>query len=476
MFRRFLSTGIILFFGSMMMASVPSTGLAIQQSPEGEPPLRLEEAISAALTHNYGLRISRIEVDKAENSATRGNAGQYPNISLSGQLSGSYTRLDVTPGSLIPLPGDGESDGPASRSFDGVRGSQAEAGIAAEYVIYDGFQGRLRYALLETGAASARLEQRAAMEDTILEITRRYLTLAGLQQQLELRALTLEQSRERYRRTEAQREYGQAAEQQRLQALADLSTDSTEYRRLELQYDQAFREMNAAIGWEERTTKQVQTSLEVPSQENETLPQSRISPDSYAEKLEQLLSENTALSLREQGVAAAELEQKLRQAARMPRVSARAQYGYSYEEVSQGLFERQDRLGSSGSISLQVPIFTGGQRRTAAQNAEASRRQAALQYDDTRRQLRSRFENTWQEIRHLEEELRRENTTIGTYERNYERARSAFREGLITGVELRAAQLALQQARLRYVDTAYNLRLSETVLHYLAGELLQETS
>jgi outer membrane protein TolC len=475
MFRRFLNTGIILLFGSMMMASMPPTGLAMQQSPE-RPPLSLEEAVAAALTHNYGLRISRIEAVKAENSATRGNAGQYPTISLSGQLSGSYTSLDVTPGGLIPLPGDEASGRPASRSFDGVRGTQAEAGIAAEYIIYDGFQGRLRYALLETGAASARLQQRAAMEDTILDITRRYLALAGLQQRLALRALTLEQSRERYRRTEARQDYGQAAEQQRLQALADLSTDSTEYRRLELQYDQAFRELNTAIGWDERAVRTVESVTDVPSDENEIIPESRISPESYAEKLGQLLSENTALSLSEQGMAAAELEHKLSKAARMPRLSARAEYGYSYEEASQGLFERQDRLGSSGSISLQVPIFTGGQRRTAVQNAEASRRQAALRYEDTRRQLRSRFQNTWQEIRHLEEELRRETATIGTYERNYERARSAFREGLITGVELRAAQLALQQARLRYVDTAYSLRLSETLLHYLSGELLQGTS
>ena len=481
---RIPSPNCIVPFFFMMMVGVmtavpgavagPSTQSGIASPPAGgRDVLSLQQAIRAALEYNHGLRISRIETEKADNSATRGNAGQYPGLSLSGQLTQSYTDVEITPGSLLPT---GSSGQPAStRSIDGVNGTQADAGLAAEYIIYDGFQSRLRYALLQNGARETRLQQRAAAETTILDITRRYLALAGLQQQIDVQETQLQQSRQRYRTAEARREYGQASGQQRLQALADLNTDSTDYRNLQTEYDQAYRELHAAIGWDERLPGRVETQLD-PAQ---TGSESNLLPGSthdYRASLEAMMRDNTTLRRQQQRIEAAELQQELARAARYPRLTATARYGYSYERSDIGLFEEQQRLGASGSIGLQVPIFTGGQRRIREQNAEASRRQAEINRQQTRLELRSRFENIRQELQHLRRQLQSEAANSNIYRRNYERAQAAFREGQISGVELRSAQLGLQQSRLRYIRTHYQLRLNDTLLRYLSGQLLQETA
>ena len=102
----------------------------------------------------------------------------------------------------------------------------------------------------------------------------------------------------------------------------------------------------------------------------------------------------------------------------------------------------------------------------------ASLRQERIRYDESEQQLRTRFDNTWNRFLHLQNQLMTERDNLSVYERNYERAKDSFERGLITGVELRSAQLSLQDARLRISETEFQLKLTETTLRYLSGSLL----
>src|SRR6056297_604047 len=97
----------------------------------------LDEAIRAALEHNHSVQVSDIETDIAENSVTRGNAGQLPNLAITGGLSASYTDLDITPGSffqnlLDPQNSDQQGDRP-SISYDGVTTTQLNSQIGSQF-------------------------------------------------------------------------------------------------------------------------------------------------------------------------------------------------------------------------------------------------------------------------------------------------------------------------------------------------------
>src|SRR6056297_3268605 len=61
----------------------------------------LDEAIRAALEHNHSVKVSNLDTEIAENSVSRGNAGQLPNLAITGGLSASYSDLDITPGSFF---------------------------------------------------------------------------------------------------------------------------------------------------------------------------------------------------------------------------------------------------------------------------------------------------------------------------------------------------------------------------------------
>lgn len=425
--------------------------------------LRLNEVIEAALRHNYNIQISSIEQEKAVKQVTRGNAGQLPSLFINSDLNWSYSDLDLRPGSFFEnLVGpDGEQrQMPGKISFDGVSAANFNVGLGAQFVIYDGMKGRLRYRILENGSDVANLQYQSEMENTILEVTRKYVWTISLQRAIVLKELALEQSRDRYRFLETRREYGQASEQQFLQALADLQTDSTEFRDMVLQYENAYRELHTAIGWDRRTTIPLDDEM-----------QTAVIPH-YDELLRSLYANNTTLNVREQRIKQALLDQKITKADFLPTITAGVQYGYNYHSATDGQFQAQDQLGIMGGISVRIPLFSGGRNRTASQNAQASLRQEKLRYNDSEQQLRTQFDNTWHELLHLESRLRTERNNLTIFERNYDRATDSFERGLITGVELRSSQLSLLDARLRISETEIRIKLAKTTLLYLSGGLL----
>jgi len=176
-------------------------GLMLTQAAIGQNVFTLNDAISAAMEHNHGVLVSDIETDIAENSVTRGNAGQLPNLAITGGLSTSYTDLNITPGSffqnlLDPQNGGQQGDRP-SISYDGVTTTQLNTQIGTQFVIYDGMKGRLRYKTLEAGSDLADLQYRSELENTILKVTNRFIRVASLQRAIDVKETSLEQSTDR---------------------------------------------------------------------------------------------------------------------------------------------------------------------------------------------------------------------------------------------------------------------------------------
>jgi outer membrane protein len=441
------------------------TILALQSGiTSAQDTLTLDRVINAALEHNHNLRISEIETVMADNQVTRGNAGQLPSLFVTSGLNWSYTDMELTPGSffqnLANPGGDPQQPAPVIE-FDGVSATNFNAALGTQFVIYNGLKGRLRFRILESGSKLARLQHRLEMENTLLIVTEKYLMVASLQQAVALRKITLEQSLDRYRMMEARHSYGQANEQQRLQALADLKSDSTEFRNLSLQYENAYRELHRVIGWELREI--------VPVDEKPGLQQI----PHYDDLLTALAENNTLLNVRRQRIEHAGVGLSLSKANFLPQLSASAQYGYSFMQATDGQFESQKQMGFSGGVSLRIPIFTGGQSRTVSQNAQAIIRQEQLRYEESEQELRVHFDNIWFQLHHLEDQLATMQSNLEVYKRNYERAQELFSQGLISGLELRSAQLSLQHARLHLTETDYQIRRVATNLFYISGLLVQ---
>jgi outer membrane protein TolC len=422
----------------------------------------LSEALDAALLHNHNILISEIEAKKAANSATRGNAGQLPTLGIISSMNWAYNDVELTPGSFFQnlLNPQSGSQPPSSIEYDGVYSTQLQAGIGTEFVIFDGMKGHYRYKMLKTGQVVSGLDHKAKMEQTVLNVTQKYIHVASLQKAIKLKSEALEQSSDRFKIVENRKEFGQVNEQQYLQALADLKTDSTEFRELQLNFRTAYKDLHTQIGWNESSQKPLEEDLSITFETN------------YEELSRSLEQNNTLLSVREERIKQAELEENLIKGNLYPTLKASAQYGYAYQTATDGQFETQEQLGVTGGLTLSIPIFSGGRTKTAVQNAKADIRQAQILSDQTKLQLQATFDNTWEQYQFHKQQLSVEMDNLRTYERNYERAKDSFQRGLITGVELRSAQLSLHNARLKISETQYKIKLTETTLLYLSGKLI----
>ncbi|MCH2451373.1 MAG: TolC family protein [Gracilimonas sp.] len=447
--KRLFILGIMIFWCDLSFA---------QQS------FSLNEALDAALLNNYDIQISEIDAEKAANSATRGNAGQLPTLGIISSMHWAYNDIELRPGSFFQNlinPGSG-AQSPSSISYDGVYSTQLQVGIGTEFVIFDGMKGHYRYKMLKTGQDMAGLNYRARMEQTILNVTQRYVKVASFQKALELKEAALQQSADRFTIVDNRKEFGQVNEQQYLQALADLKTDSTDFKELQLSYRTAYRDLHLEIGWDKSDYIPVEEEFSLNFEAN------------YQELSESLVKNNTLLAVREQKIKQVELEEKVIKGNLYPTLKANAQYGYAYQTATDGQFETQEQLGVTGGLTLRIPIFSGGRTKSALQNAKASIKQDRLLADQTKHQLQVTFDNTWEQYQFHKQQLSVQRSNLKTYERNYERAKDSFKMGLITGVELRSAQLSLYNARLKVSETLYKLKLTETTLLYLSGKIFFE--
>ncbi|MCC5906353.1 MAG: TolC family protein [Balneolaceae bacterium] len=423
--------------------------------------LTLNEAIEAGLEYNHTVRISSMDKEIAKNLATRGNAGLLPIVGFAGEAGQSYGAVDLTPGSFFrDLIGGQGGQLPSEISYNGVSSAEVNAGVSAEMVLYNGRAGEARYRLLHIGKEAASVQYQHKMEQTILDITGAYIQSAILQESLKLKKEMVEQSQNHYHRFEQQRRFGQASGQQLLQAQKDLKRDSTAYRDLEQQYQNSWRELHHAIGWDLSEPFDLEANFPVEFRFD------------IHQLTENARKENRVLQLAKLQTEMSDAETDLARSAYLPTLAASARYGYKYQYASEGQFETQEWLGVTGGLTLRVPIFQGGRSSTGVQNARIERRQKEIEKTRAEDQIVKNVENVLDRFHHLKNQLETEQTNLSVYERNYERAVHANRQGLISGIEMSHARLSLHESRMQIAKLSLQLKLEETRLLYLSGGLL----
>jgi outer membrane protein TolC len=426
--------------------------------------LSLSAAIDAALEHNYSIKISQLESQKSKNKVDRGYAGQLPNLSITGGYTWSFTDQELTPGSFFQNLASPQSS-PSSSSmpsieFNDVSTTQVQSAVVTRFVIYDGMRGRMRYNLFESGSHLMDIQRRSEIERTILQVTQSYAKIALLQKSLSLMQLMIDQSLERYNAMEVRREFNLVNDQQRLQALVDLMNDSTNYKTAKLEHSAAIRDLNTLIGWENKINYSVE--------ENPTL----VSMPEYDDLLLVFTQNNAELQMRMKRIEISRIEYRMSNAAYFPTLTASAQYGYQYMSATDGQFETLEQRGLTGGLTLTIPIFSGGRTKIDAQNAKSTQRQAQLQYEFAELELRTKLDNAWMRMLHLESQLKTDHSNMVVFERNFERASELFNQGVISGVDLRNAQLSLQQSKFRIAETEMNLMTTQTQILFISGGLI----
>ena len=457
----------------LFLSLLPFAALAQQQVPKARPnqlarpasvatapTLSLQEAIAEALQHNYGILLSRQDVQIAENNVTRGNAGQLPNINAN--LTRTFNNNNIT--STV---GDN-----APRVINGGTSNLLNSNVTLGWTLFDGLGMFIAYDRLKTVRQQQQQLTRATVEETVENVTNAYYDVvrqAGKINSLE-EALKIGQAR--IDLTQAQVDVGVSAKVEVLTARVDYNAD----RSLFLQQQQALTAakitLNNLLGRTPRLDFAPSDSLTVTRDLREDVITAGIKAN------------NPRLAQARLGVDVATYDRKLVTASRFPRIGLVTGYGLN-RNINNAQFitlptgpvlstSVNNTVGLNYGITASVPIFNGFNIRRQEQNARVVEEQSKLSLAQTDLQLDADAATAFAQYLNFIQLLDLEETNIQLARQNVDIALERYRLGLLTPLALREAQRNQLDAETRLLDIRYAAKQAEIALRRLSGGLVRE--
>jgi outer membrane protein len=431
--------------------------------------LTLDEAIQQALNNNPNIRIARYNFETVENQAEPGLAGLLPRV----DFSGGATYSNSNGGATFPItdsvtglptidPGTGE-EVTRKVTANGIQTYGFNAALGLNYTVFSSGANRNNYRVLQNNVELTKSQVRSQIEGTLIQVINAYYQLTRLVANYQTLRESMEASRDRLEFVKNQFEFGQGSSLAVLNAEVDLNTDSVNLATADLNIENARRELNLLMG--KPLTEAYEVDQEVAWQNNWRI-----------DELVSLARQGNAdLQAAAYNRKISELNLRISQAARLPKLDVNASYGYNFNNLGPfGFVRTTNGLGLNAGATLSVPIFTGFQNQINIQNSEIAVASSNLGYKQAEQQLLKELNNALATYRNNLRIYDLQQKSLAAAQANFERTQEAFELGQTNSLQFREAQLNLQRVRNQINDLRYDIKLSEIELMRLSGQLVQE--
>ncbi|PEN05548.1 hypothetical protein CRI93_12700 [Longimonas halophila] len=416
------------------------------QTPDAEP-VALRTVLQEALRNNPDVESAENNVTIAERNASVGNAGFLPELSVQARYNETISNTDQ------------QFQGQAPESISGARSTNSGADAELSWRVFDGLGGR--FATLNRLQAERDAEQqraRATTEQLLTDAALAYYAVVRAQRQRSVLEETVAVSEERVRIAELRNEVGSASDLEVRQARVDLNADRSALLRQEAALESAKAELNRVRG--RRTTATDFTVAE------EITIDETLTTNAVRTALQQA---NPVLQQAQAALRAAEQERRTLRAERFPALDASLGYGVNRTESESGFVQESTNYDFTYGLSLQIPLFTGFDRRRQRQNAQVRIRNAELAVSDTENELFAALTQAVAEYQRRLEVVALETDNLQMARDNVEVALEQFRLGDISSIELREVQEQAVRAESDLVSARFQAKQAELTLRELSG-------
>lgn len=411
--------------------------------------LDIEQAIKYALENNFEIQIASKDVAVAKNDANIGNAGMLPSISVAAGYneSTSDSRTELATGDVI--------EGTAASS------SNANASVSLSYTLFDGLAMFYNYKILKSQYSLSDLQARSITETAILNLINLYYAAARLQQNYIIANESVKLSNERVERMKNLSALGAASKLDLLNAEVDLNTDKANLQQIQLDLENAKRNLNYAMVKNLDDTFFLSQRIQI----NEKL--------MLAELKSNLEASNIAIQMAKQNQQLYNLNLKLARSGRFPILSLGSDYGILENRNDAGFTNYSQSTGFSAGLTLSYSIFNGFRINNSIQDAKISIEKTKLEYEQTLKQAETNLLNAFATYQNKLNTLTLEKENLSTAELNFKKSKDMYDLGQLTSTQLREAQLNLIKAKARISDAAYTTKIAEAELLQLSGQLVK---
>ena len=413
--------------------------------------LTKNDAVAITLDHNYGIILSNNNNSIAANNASIYNTGYLPTIAANGNAS--YTRnnseFELQSGQISNI-NDAESQ-------------NYNASIGLNYLLFDGFGRSYNVQKLQKEHHLSKLETKAVIEKTIIQLFNNYYFVAEHEQHKKLSESSLEISKTRLTRAQYMYEYGQSTKLEILNAEVDVNNDRIKLINITQLLDNSKREINLILGRNIATEFDVETTVRFDLVFNlDTL-------------LKDAVQQNIAVQQLKKSIDIAGLNIKINKSNYLPSLNFNG--GYRWNKTTNDAtftYDQQTIKGINAGLNLSWNIFDGGITKTRVANSKIIAENLKIQESLLQDELALYVSNAFTLYQNDLIIIASEKKNVETNQRNFDRTKERYKLGQVTSIEFRQAQINLLNAQTNLNKATYAAKTASLTLLQLSGKLLDQ--
>lgn len=421
--------------------------------------LTLEQAIMAALKNNYDILLTR------NDSASYALDNSYAWAAFLPQLNGTATTTWNRNNQQLKFSKRDGSGGDSSVNRDAVKTHNTNYALNLNWTLFDGlkmFATRDKLGELEK---LGELGVKTQIVNTVASVVNGYYIIVRQKQQLKAIEEQISINEERVKLADKKLSVGLGSKPELLQARVDLNAQKAAQLTQLTLINQLRDNLNQLIGFRTGATYNVSDSIPL---------NTAFQFGEFAQKFEE---SNPSLLFAKKNIDIARITLRERKADLFPVLTFNSAYNFTQADnsvavnINQPLFTRNK--GFNYGFGLNVPILNGFNTKRLIKQAELDIRYQQLVYDNQRSQIDVGLSNSFKDYELQKRLLALEEDNIALAKENVMIALERFRQGVSTFLELREAQISLQDAYNRLIAARYNTKLAETELLRLKGDLVK---
>ncbi len=438
----------ILLIGLLIAATISAGWSAVNETTPED--LTLAGAIQTGLEKNFGILVSRQNLEIARNNNTWGAAGRYPVIDFNLAQNNSYTDSpDRTEGDT------------REKFYTSTLGPS----LTMRWTLFNGFG--IKIAKQKLALLNDLSEGNAAIvvENTIQAIVLAYYNILLQEEKLAAIKSVQKLSEDRFQYVKDRKALGAASTFDELQAKIAFLDDTSAVLLQQFSLNSARRNLNLLLGQAENTEYNLKDKFEAPLQDYE--------PEILLEKMwagnKTLKNQYISQHILRKDVA-------FQRSAMLPKLSLNSGAQLNSTRL------KYEGLSSSTSsaynyyvnFTLSLNLFNGGNTKRAIANARVQEKIGNLQLAEIKLTLGNSLRNIL-DLYHAQKQLFRvAGERIKSAQLNMDISTEKFRAGAINSFNYRDIQLVFLNSAIGSYQAIYDLIETHTDLSRLTGSIISE--
>ncbi|WP_367388686.1 TolC family protein [Lewinella sp. LCG006] len=410
--------------------------------------MSMDQLIDYALANSPEMLDAQLKVQDAEAQILQSKSTGLPQVSG----TGTYQRYFEVP--IVPLPPEFTGGEPQEVSF--VLKNNFTAGVNLDAMIFDA-----AYFVALKAARAARTYAQLELVDRQRQVRQQvrdvYLPVLLLQSNLAQLDKNLSNLEELFRETQEIYEAG-FAEQLDVDRLAlSLANLRTERDALDRQYQNALRALKFTINYPAGQELTIADDMEAMLSDDN--PEMLTTTVNYNRRPE--------INLLDKAIELSDLNVQNFKTRYLPSLRGFAGYQYQYQgnDFQSGFWAPTGFVG----LTLNVPIYDGGFKRSQIDRANITRQQVQVQRSTVQRLIDLEVENAQATYLSAQERLNDRVDNLALAQRIYDTTQVKYREGVGSSLEVNQAEQALYTAQTNRLQAIYEVLQAKIALEEALG-------